>query len=226
MVASPMSHLVGVPALDPGWRSVATVRAGHMGTRAMVGAHTGEVDYAVMLTDAFHLHSCQVRRLISHICGHGEAADVTQEVFTRLWTNPTAFDPQRGSIGQYLMTIARGVAIDHVRRNAARSSREEREEGKHRDDGGEFVDDVVIAQECAGRIVDALARLPAEQRALIIATYYGHMTYRAAAALLDISEGTAKSRIRSALTRLRFDLQDVTANGDHKGGPSLSCHQL
>ena len=54
------------------------------------------------------------------------AEEVTQEVFVRLWHEPERFDPERGSLRTYLLTMAHGRAVDLLRSERSRRAREER----------------------------------------------------------------------------------------------------
>ena len=129
------------------------------------------------------------------------AEEVAQDTFLALWNRPGAFDPQRGSLQSFLVGIARNKAIDLVRREESRgrardSLTAEMHTASKRTSPHEQVDE---RQEVAA----ALAQLsPAQQEAIVLA-YFGGRTYREVAAELGIPEGTAKTRLRDGLIRLR-----------------------
>ena len=140
------------------------------------------------------------------------ASDVAQEVFLRFWLHPERFDPSRGSLRTYLLTVGRSVAIDAARSDAARR----RPRGGGDTAGGAppgSIDDGLLSDEAAERVRSALLRLPRLERDAIATAFYGGCSYRAAAVVLGESEGTVKSRIRAGLHRLRelLDAQVLVA---------------
>jgi RNA polymerase sigma-70 factor, ECF subfamily len=137
------------------------------------------------------------------------AQDVTQEVFAYLWELPDRVDLSRGSLRSYLAVVAHRRAVDEVRRTARRSRTESAHAGPELEDGPE--DDVVdaMAREWGRqRLAGVLAQLPDDQRAAVGLAYYEGQTYTQVARTLGIPEGTAKSRLRLALARLRVLLRD------------------
>ncbi len=161
------------------------------------------------LQQIYRDHGHAVHEVARHICGPSLAADVTQDVFSQLWRNPHMFDPRRGSMRAFLVTVARRRAIDVMRAEGARRAREGREEpvlGSSAD-----VDQRLLAEERSGAVAKALRALPAVERDAIVAAYFGGCTYREAARILGAPEGTIKSRIRSGLRRLQAPLREVAA---------------
>lgn len=132
----------------------------------------------------------------------GMADEVTQEVFVEVWRLAPRFDDSRGSARSWLATIAHRRAVDRVRAEQARRDREERDgrrqTGAH-DQVAETVEDSLDRQ----RVAAALDTLTEVQREAIELAYYQGRTYREVAVQLDIAEGTAKTRIRDGLIRLR-----------------------
>jgi RNA polymerase sigma factor (sigma-70 family) len=134
------------------------------------------------------------------------AEDVAQEAFVRAWRHAGAFDARRGSVVTWLLTITRNLAIDamRVRRPVAvdpdavvRMPIAATEPGPEQRAG---------QQEDAERLHAALAQLPEEQRrAIVLAGLLGHSA-REVGELEGIPLGTAKTRIRTALLRLRTAL--------------------
>jgi RNA polymerase sigma-70 factor (ECF subfamily) len=137
------------------------------------------------------------------------AQDITQEVFTYLWELPDRVDLSRGSLRSYLAVVAHRRAVDEVRRSARRARSESAGAPPEAAPGPEA--DVVDAAAQAwtkDRIATVLAQLPEEQRAAVALAYYDGLTYVQVARTLGIPEGTAKSRLRLALGRLRVLLGD------------------
>lgn len=137
------------------------------------------------------------------------AQDVTQEVFTYLWELPDRVDLTRGSLRSYLAVVTHRRAVDEVRRSERRTRTENALAGAEIEDGPE--EDVVeaAAREWGReRIAAVLDQLPDEQRVAVGLAYYDGQTYTQVARTLGIPEGTAKSRLRLALARLRVLLGD------------------
>lgn len=131
----------------------------------------------------------------------GMAEEVAQDVFVALWRRPGAFDAARGSLQGFLMGVARNKAIDVVRREETRKkAREalisEQETTSMGDSATEQIDE-------RQRVTAALAGLSGPQREAVVLAYYGGRTYREVAAELGIPEGTAKTRLRDGLGKLR-----------------------
>lgn len=139
-----------------------------------------------------------------HSGGRVEAEDVSQDVFSRLWQRPDDFDPARGSLETFLLTMARYRTIDRLRSEGARARREERDErtGRVADDSvGQAIETRALRQE----VEVSLQGLPSPERTAIRLAYFADHTYREVARMLGEPEGTVKSRIRSGLRRLRAE---------------------
>ncbi len=137
------------------------------------------------------------------------ADEVTQEVFLEIWRLAPRFDATRGSATSWAATIAHRRAVDRVRSEQSARNREERDHLMTPDP----VDPIAEAADDRfqyRRVQAALAELTDVQRSAIELAYFGGHTYREVAVLLDIAEGTAKTRIRDGLIRLRDHL-GVTA---------------
>lgn len=136
------------------------------------------------------------------------AEEVTQEVFLELWKQAPTYDRTKGSPKAWAATVAHRRAVDRVR--SAESSRARDEADARLSE----VDHDVVAEQVETNldrelVTGALAQLSAPQREALSLAYYGGRTYREVAAMLDVPEGTIKTRIRDGLIRLR-DLMGVT----------------
>lgn len=157
---------------------------------------------------AYDQHSGMVFGLARRVTRDEYAAqDITQEVFAYLWEFPDRVDLGRGSLRAYLAVVAHRRAVDEVRR-AERRQRAPAEQPAL-EDGPE--NDVVGADAfrwARQRLAAALAELPRDQCEAVRLAYYGGQTYTEVAQTLGIPEGTAKSRLRLALARMRSQLGD------------------
>jgi RNA polymerase sigma-70 factor (ECF subfamily) len=141
-----------------------------------------------------HTASFRVLRSNAH------AEDVVQRVFEELWRHPERFDPERGSIEQYLVMQGRSRSIDLVRSEASRVQREQ-----YLDEAGRVGRSLekMVGLETGSDMKRWLDRLPFAERQVILLAYYGQMTYREVAQLLELPDGTVKSRIRNGFIQLR-----------------------
>jgi RNA polymerase sigma factor (sigma-70 family) len=138
------------------------------------------------------------------------AEDITQEVFVRVWEDPQAFDPARGSWRGWLGTMTHRRAVDWVRRSAARR--------RHTADAAPPVaapdpEETAVAGSVAKSVRAAVDELPVTQREAIHLAYFDGQTYRQVAETLGIPEGTAKSRLWLGLRRLAARLQAEGVEG-------------
>jgi RNA polymerase sigma-70 factor (ECF subfamily) len=129
------------------------------------------------------------------------AEDVVQDVFAGLWSHPDRFDPARGSLRAYLGVQAYRRAVDAVRRDTRRRTRESWWAEPALAGSGVAVD-LTDGAALAEVVRAAIARLPEEQRAAVELVYWHGHTHREVAAALAIPEGTAKSRLRLAQAKL------------------------
>jgi RNA polymerase sigma-70 factor (ECF subfamily) len=134
------------------------------------------------------------------------AEDVVQDVFVRLWKQPERFDPTRGTVRSYLLTLARGRSIDLARSETSRRLREQRDWQRQ---GPVAVDSLENSWTHVDEVRAALAHLSPEQREAITMAYFLGHSYREVAIVLDMPEGTIKNRIRTGLARLRVALSGV-----------------
>ena len=137
------------------------------------------------------------------------ARDITQEVFAYLWELPDRVDLNRGSLRAYLAVLTHRRAVDEVRRSVRRARIEAAAPPAEIEDGPDVgVVEAAARQWCRTRLADGLAQLPAEQRAAVELAYFDGLTYKQVARALGIPEGTAKSRLRLAMIKLRALLGD------------------
>jgi RNA polymerase sigma factor (sigma-70 family) len=170
----------------------------------LAGFATGEPTATAVFVRRFQ------RRLyglaLTVVSDEGDAADVAQEAFVRAWRHAGAYDPRRGSVLTWLLTITRNLALDHLR---ARRSRPV----DHVDPATLVLassavgpDDLAVLDDEVARASAALRALPVEQlRALALAALGGR-TAREISEIDAIPVGTAKTRIRTALVRVRDTL--------------------
>jgi RNA polymerase sigma-70 factor (ECF subfamily) len=135
-----------------------------------------------------------------------QAQDVVQDVFLRLWRRPEAFDAERGSLGPYLRLMARSRALDLWREAQAAGRASDRLALVTVEDDGrpdDRPDARLERDEGRGTVREALRRLPPAQREALVLAYWGGLTADQIARRAQVPVGTAKSRIRLGLAKLR-----------------------
>ena len=133
----------------------------------------------------------RLRAFLRQIVGSFQAAeDLTQEIFTQLWSHPNHFDPARGTLRAYLFGIGRHRAAEWWRRSKPQAP---------------LLDDRCMAcdPERDSVIADALSRLPEEQRSLLWLREVEGQSYTDLAIILGIPVGTVRSRLFMARHALR-----------------------
>jgi RNA polymerase sigma-70 factor (ECF subfamily) len=146
------------------------------------------------------------------------AEDVVQQVFLALWQG-TGYDPKRGAVSTWLLTMTHHKAVDSVRREGNRRRRIASDQALlEKAAGGPGPDDEVWAQWRAERTREALRTLPAEQREVLLLAYYGGYTQREIADMTGLPLGTVKSRTLGAMRRMRDRLAGVDDIDPSEGG--------
>jgi len=140
------------------------------------------------------------------------AEDVAQEAFVRAWRHGPSYDPRRGTVAAWLARITRNLAIDALRlRRAEVMDPEALAILAPPDDAS--VEDAAVTADAVAAVRRALRALPDEQaRALLLAAFYGR-TAEEISRSEAIPLGTAKTRIRLGLRRIRAQLSTPAEEG-------------
>jgi len=155
----------------------------------------------IALRQAFDRYGGMVQRVgMLRLGNHHDAEELVQQVFVRAWKGREGFNPERGSLGAWLLGISRRLiadryaSLDRDRKviSAAESIAPPAADVKSAD---RVVDRVVVGNE--------LNRLPPEQRMVLRLAFYGDLSHSEIAATTGLPVGTVKSHIRRALIHLR-----------------------
>jgi RNA polymerase sigma-70 factor, ECF subfamily len=136
--------------------------------------------------------------------------DLVQETFLRVWNRVQSFDPERGALGAWILTVARNRAIDYLRsadgRMAAGSIELDRT-----DNPALFssFDESALTLDRARRLKSAFEKLNANQRAVIELAYFEGLSQTEMAERMKQPLGTIKTWVRSALKALREELAET-----------------
>ena len=142
------------------------------------------------------------------------AQEVVQEVFVALWRQAERFDPERGAVSSWLFSLARHKAIDLVRREA-NHRRRAADVDPEIEQAPDDVDDEAWRNVRRDQVRAALAVLSEPQRTALELAFFAGLTHVEVAERLGIPLGTAKTRIRSALLKLRDALgTSLTEDGE------------
>jgi RNA polymerase sigma-70 factor, ECF subfamily len=139
-----------------------------------------------------------------------DSEEVMQDVFVRVWNKAADFDPSRGTVMAWLMTIAHHTAVDVYRRNQNRQTDELDDAAintasqmhAHDLDATDLVLDRMVAAK-------ALDMLETSDRLVLEALYFEGLSQSQLAARTGLPLGTLKSRARSALQRLRAHFEEA-----------------
>jgi RNA polymerase sigma-70 factor, ECF subfamily len=155
------------------------------------------------------------RRLAPRVFGLGRvmlgnptlAEDLVQDTFVKVWRKAGSYDPALGSLDTWVLLIARSLAIDTIRRRVLEARVMSRlGEPEEATDGSEPEQTAEI-HDLAARARHVMGSLSPGQRAALELAYYGGKSSTEVAELEGIPVGTAKTRIRGALLRLRQALE-------------------
>jgi RNA polymerase sigma factor (sigma-70 family) len=170
----------------------------------VAGLAAGDQDAASAFVRRFQRRVFGLARTI--VSDDRAAEDIAQEAFVRAWKHAAAYDPRRGSVVGWLLTITRNLAIDAVRIRRPVAFDPAALLGFDQPSRDREPPELAQLSEDTGRLRTALARLPEEQcRAIVLSGLLGY-TAREVGEMEDIPLGTAKTRIRTALIRLRAAL--------------------
>jgi RNA polymerase sigma factor (sigma-70 family) len=172
----------------------------------LAGLAAGDADAA---TAFIRRYQARVYGLVFTIVrDEGIAEDVAQETFVRAWKHARTYDPRRGRVATWLLTIGRNLAIDVIRGRTAQPLDPDLVANllQRAVVGASPIDEIAPPDE-RDAVRNSMAELPPEQRrALFFAAYLGR-TAQEIGELEGIPLGTAKTRIRTAMLKLRDSLE-------------------
>jgi RNA polymerase sigma factor (sigma-70 family) len=203
------SNKLGVPC----WNSSVATEGRQLG-RVMDGTLSDEALLAGMAAGDTDAAAVFVRRYQSRIYGLAVtivgsptvAEEVAQEVFLRIWRDAGTYDARRGRVASWALTITRNRAIEASR------LRGEPQVDPHGLVATLLSRQAAVSSEAGRRHGDeeevraALRGLPPEQSRLIVLSVYYGLTAEESAELEGVPLGTAKTRIRRGLAKLRAAL--------------------
>jgi RNA polymerase sigma factor (sigma-70 family) len=144
------------------------------------------------------------------------AQDLVQDTFVKLWRSAERYDRSRGKLETWVLLMARSLAIDAIRRRVLEARTLEQIDRPREADQAPGPDEQAVTHDLTERAQRAMAALPPEQRAALELAYLGGKTSAEISDLEGIPVGTAKTRIRAALLRLRDQMSSERSTGDER----------
>ncbi|TQM65106.1 RNA polymerase sigma-70 factor (ECF subfamily) [Humibacillus xanthopallidus] len=196
----PMSRFSVVPSGDTSPEGPARIDL----ERLLRRSAAGDEDAFAELYDAV---SSRLYGLVRRVLRDpAQSEEVAQEVFLDIWRQSARFDPARGSALSWMLTIAHRRAVDRVRSAEASRQRDDTYGTSNQDVDHDSTSEAVVERLDAERVHRALATLTEAQRQALELAYLSGYTHTEVATMLDLPLGTAKTRIRDGLIRLRDTL--------------------
>jgi RNA polymerase sigma-70 factor (ECF subfamily) len=182
----------------------------------LAGLTTGDPELAVAFVRRFQSRIFGVAITVTRDAQLAE--DVAQQTFERAWLHAQVYDPRRGSVRSWLTAIAHNLAIDAIRTRKAVPV-DPSDLALLLDTATRTPERQALADETSAEVRSAVGGLPREQaRALVMAGIYG-MTAQQIADLEHVPLGTAKTRIRAAMGKLRVSLATISRTSRQEDGP-------
>jgi RNA polymerase sigma-70 factor (ECF subfamily) len=195
---------VAVPGLSPSRQGDVTDDLGARLVTLLDASGGGDEQAFAQLYD---LTSPRVYGLVLRVLRDAaQAAEVTQDIYVEVWKQSARYDSGRGAVLTWMLTIAHGRAVDRVRSSQASVNRDIRYAELDVARPYDHVSEQAIAGMEGQRVRKALTELPPAQREAVTLAYFGGHTHSEVAGLLQIPLGTAKTRIRDGLVRMRLAL--------------------
>jgi RNA polymerase sigma-70 factor (ECF subfamily) len=167
------------------------------------------------VADLYDRHSRLLFGLILRIVrDRGEAEDILQEAFVRVWSQAEKYDARMGGPLPWMVRVARNCAIDRLRVRRVRAAVDAPAIGLAAVESApataiQTPEDAVMDAERRHRLTDALAGLPTEQRRLIEAAFFEGYTHSELAERFGLPLGTVKTRIRAGMIAMRQQMEHV-----------------
>ncbi len=162
----------------------------------------------------FDRHGGAAYSLAYRIVGEKAVAeDVTQEAFISLWRSGARFDPTRGSVRSWMLSIVRNRAIDQLRSKAGKAPKLSFDDDAilEQRPAPEQTEREALERETASELRGALGTLPEDQSKVIQLAYFGGFSHSEIAAMLGVPLGTVKGRMRLGLEKIRGELAEGLA---------------
>jgi RNA polymerase sigma-70 factor (ECF subfamily) len=159
-------------------------------------------------------YATRIRALAAHTLDRGTAEDIVQDVFLAVWRRASTYDSQRGTFRPWVYQIAHYRILNELRRRKHRPTAEFDPDGAGLSElpspaPGPY--EAVWREEQRAGVQSALEGLPGSQREALSLAFFGELSHEQVAATLQLPLGTAKTRIRSGMRKMRVMLAPLVA---------------
>lgn len=137
-----------------------------------------------------------------------QAEDLVQETMIAVWSKAALYVAERGNVSTWVFTIARNLRIDRLRRERPSQFTDLDDFDAPSDERGQ--EESLGRLQEDGLVARALAKIPQEQRELLVLSYVEDLPQSEIAARLQIPLGTVKSRMRLAYRRMKTLLENLS----------------
>ncbi|MDX2152705.1 MAG: sigma-70 family RNA polymerase sigma factor [Bryobacteraceae bacterium] len=157
--------------------------------------------------DMVKVHTRRVYSICLRFTGsEGEAQDLTQDVFLRVFKSLKSFRAGEGTFTVWLTRLTRNLLIDHYRRTRLDRATESIEDSlpvlEEKASGASRTDGMLAGREASELLQHALQKLSPELRETVILRDVEELEYREIAQVLNVPEGTVKSRLNRGRAEL------------------------
>ena len=158
-------------------------------------------------------HGSAAFSLAYRIAGNRSLAeDIVQEAFLSVWRSAVRYNPERGNLRSWLLSVVHNRAIDGIRRAVVHTRHQVDGEGlEERKAAPEMTDVEAIRREESRTVRSAMEQLPPDQLKVVELAYFGGFTHTQIADMLGMPLGTVKGRMRLALDKMRDGLAEAVA---------------
>jgi RNA polymerase sigma factor (sigma-70 family) len=175
----------------------------------LAGMAAGDADAAAAFVRRFQARVFGLA--VTMVTDRAVADDVAQEAFLRAWRHAASYDARRGAVGTWLLAITRNLAVDALRAMRSVPMDPEVLLALLPPSSGSGPEGAAVATDDARRVRVALDALPPEQRRAVVLARFSGLTAAEIGEREGVPVGTAKTRIRTGLLRLRDAMSAETA---------------
>lgn len=154
-------------------------------------------------------YAALIFNLAAQTLDRAAAEEIVQDVFLLVWRKADTYDPARGAFRPWVLRIAHLRVINELRRRGRRPTAVADPEGLRLmslPDTSAPPDEAAWREYRRATLQDAVAHLPPPQRQALSLAFFDDLTHEQVASFLDVPLGTAKTRIRAGLQKLRVSL--------------------
>jgi len=153
----------------------------------------------------------QVLGLATHILrDRAQAEEVTQEVFVEVWQNAHTFDPARGSAKAWILRLTKSRSIDRLRSWRSAQARDTEDFNRQLTTWVVAAEDEAQQRLESEELQELIDSIGEPHRSALMLAYFGELTHQEIADATGVALGTAKTRVRDGLQKLR---KAVTVKG-------------